>query len=286
MLKLDHLGYVAGSLPPLRAAFTKLGFALTVPRELQAVAADGQPRSLGQQSCHAVFAHGYLEFTAVANAGPTHHLAPWLIATPRVAILALGCEDAAAARTAAEGRGVAVGPVADAVREVDYGALAGPARFRWCALPDADTPESLVCFVEHRDAERVFQSDVQRHPNGARALVGLEWCFAATEFDLALARYAALLGVVATRETADTWRFALGRESIVLRRASKAMPTACAAKVVIDVADLAPARECLQRNGVPYAESDAGLEIAAESAGGAAMRLAVVYPRDSQIAGK
>ena len=55
---------------------------------------------------------------------------------------------------------------------------------------------------------------------------------------------------------------------------------------MIDVADLAVARTCLQHNGVLFSESDAGLEIDADSAGGAAMRLAVVYPRDSQITGK
>ena len=284
MLTLDHLGYAAATLPPLREAFTKLGFALTAPRELQAVAADGRPRSLGQQSCHAVFAHGYLEFTAVADAGPTHHLAPWLAATPRVAILALGCEDAEVARASASARGVALGPVADAVREVDYGARAGTARFRWCALPAADTPESLVCLVQHRDALRVFQPEVQRHPNGARALAGLEWHLPTAQFARALERYAALLGVSARRDTDDAWRFSLGYESIVLRLASKA--TAATATVVIEVADLALARACLQRNGVRYAECDAGLEIAAESAGGAAMRLAVVYPRDSQNLGK
>jgi hypothetical protein len=64
------------------------------------------------------------------------------------------------------------------------------------------------------------------------------------------------------------------------------LSVAQAARVVIDVADLAVARTCLQNNGVRYSESDAGLEIDADSAGGAAMRLAVVYPRDSQIAGK
>ena len=286
MLELDHLGYAAGSLPPLRAAFTNLGFALTAPRELQAVAEDGRPRSLGQQSCHAVFARGYLEFTAVANAGSTHHLAPWLGATPRVAILALGCDDADTARSAAAARGVALGPVADAVRDVDYGALAGPARFRWCALDATDTPESLVCLVQHRDAARVFQREVQRHPNGARALVGIEWRIPAAEFDRTLARYAALLGVAAIRDADDVWRFALGRESIVLRRWSTSSPVAQAARVVIDVADLAVARTCLQHNGVLFSESDAGLEIDADSAGGAAMRLAVVYPRDSQITGK
>ena len=174
-----------------------------------------------------------------------------------------------------------LGPVADAVREVDYGALAGPARFRWCALDATDTPESLVCVVQHRDAERVFQREVQQHPNGARALVGIEWRIPAAEFDRTLARYAALLGVAARRDADDVWRFALGRESIVLRRSSTGVPVTQAARVVIDVADLDVARACLQRNGVPYSESDAGLEIAAESAGGAAMRLAVVYPRDS-----
>lgn len=295
-ISLDHVGYAAASLDALQRAFLRLGFAPTTPHELQAVAADGRPRSLAQTSCHAVFEQGYLEFTAVAPVTPTHHLAPWLDVMPRPVILAFGCDDAESTRNASAARGVQVGAVQEAERNVDYGALAGPARFSWYALPATLTPEALCCFVQHRNAERIFQPEVQTHPNGARALLAVEWSVPSARLESMRARYAAMLGVAPQPCGAQAWRFDLhaaaasrrATTALVLRATDAAAPAAdrYAATVVIGVSDLSRARQCLRVAGVVCSESAQGVEIAAQEAAGAALRLVVVYPRDSQISGK
>ena len=63
--RLDHVGVVGRDLARLIAAYRRLGFALTEPRELLRVEPESGRRSgTGQWSCHAVFRRGYLELTA------------------------------------------------------------------------------------------------------------------------------------------------------------------------------------------------------------------------------
>lgn len=279
---LDHVGFAAPALESLCCAFESLGFAVTAPRGLHHAGATSGADAIAQRSSHAVFERGYLEFTAVSSGAPTHHLAAWVAEDPRPVIVAFGCADAVHAREMVAARGIALGAVAEAERKVEYGAHAGLARFRWSALPAAATPESLLCLVEHRDAMRIFQPEVQRHANGAVRLLGLEWQVPNAQFAVTRARYGALLGASPVSRSVDGAAcFELSGGTRVILRAN-----ACAryvATVVIGVIDLVHARACLRLAGVAYAEVDEGIEIAAPLAGGAALRLAVMYPRGSRI---
>jgi hypothetical protein len=206
---LDHLGLVVRELEPAREAWRRLGFAPTEPKPLLGVGADGAPVPLGQVSCHVVFAAGYVELTAVAGDDPTHHLARYRGRYEGLHILAYGAGDVAAVRERAAAAGLAVTPVMHARRAIEYGARRGDARFRWCMLDAAQSPEALVCVVEHETPELVFQPEVTAHPNGAIALEGATLVVAAPE--ALAARHEALTGARA-RGTAGRLRLDLGTE--------------------------------------------------------------------------
>ena len=168
--RLDHVGLVATDLSALRAAWARLGFAPTEPKPLLGRdPATGASVPLGQESCHVVLDGGYVELTAVA-AGVRNHLDPWRVRGPGLHILALGTADAPAERARQAAAGLAVTPVMHASRAIEYGERHGAAEFAWFMLDVAQSPELLVCTVEHRTPALVFQPTVQRQPNGATAL--------------------------------------------------------------------------------------------------------------------
>ncbi|MEZ5459344.1 MAG: VOC family protein [Steroidobacteraceae bacterium] len=274
-------GYVAYSTPALREQILRLGFAPTEPRELLAVdAATGAARPLGQRSCHAVLGRGYIELTAVDMPAPTHHLATWLARGAGLHILALGSDaiDAEQARCAAAGLGVT--PAARASRRIEYGERHGEARFEWFMFAPHETPEGLLCYAHNLTPELVFQSSVQRHPNGALALTEVVVRCAAPE--AAGARWQRLLGI-APRERAAGLRFELaGGDAITLcdpgqlrkRFGSQAVEPGgadCLVASVVRVADLGQCEQWLRRSGLEPARCGAQLIVSLPAAGGALM---------------
>lgn len=189
MISLDHIGLVGPSMTALRRDWLAAGFAVTEPETLMALdPATGRRVSLGQQSCHIVFERGYVELTAVDAVTPQHHLHPWIRSDVSLGIIAFGAADIEAVhRRLLEGE-VPAGPLARASRPIHYGARRGDAVFTWFALAAAATPESLVCFARNERPDLVYQPEVQRHPNGARALEGVIVC--TDEPERTAARYA------------------------------------------------------------------------------------------------
>jgi hypothetical protein len=170
-LSLDHVGFVGADLAPLVAAMRDLGFATTEPAMLMgADPATGAPVSLQQQSCHAVFATGYLELSAVLTADPAHHLAAYRARGAGLHIVALGSPDPDADWRRCTAAGLPCSAPVGASRRIEYGARRGEARFRWFMLHPAVSPEGLLCVVCNETPELVFQPEVTRHPNGAEAL--------------------------------------------------------------------------------------------------------------------
>ncbi len=260
---LDHVGLVGDALAPLRAAWTRLGFAPTEPRPLLGRGATGEPVPLGQSSCHAVFDGGYVELTAVDAGTERHHLDPWRRHGAGLWIVAFGAADVAAARARCAAAGLAVTPAMDAARAIDYGARHGEARFRWFMLDAAASPEALLCVVEHRTPELVFQPEVRRHPNGARALRGLQIVVA--DPAAAAERYERLLGCAA-RDEGGARVLSLGCETLELLtpagfaarfgRPAPAHPGPAALQV--EVADLPACGALLAAAGVDVARSPRG----------------------------
>lgn len=260
---LDHVGLVGVALAPLRAAWTRLGFAPTEPRPLLGRDAAGEAVPLGQSSCHAVLDGGYVELTAVEPGTARHHLDPWRRTGDGLWIVAFGAADVAAARARSAAAGLAVTPAMDAARAIDYGARHGEARFRWFMLDAAASPEALLCVVEHRTPELVFQPEVRRHPNGARALRGLR--IVVPDPDTAVERYERLLGLAAHSDDGarvlarDGETIELLTPAAFARRVGREAPVrAGPAALQVEVADLRACDALLAAAGVTAARSPQG----------------------------
>lgn len=175
-LALDHVGFVGPDLAAMREEWRRLGFRPTQPQSLFATTAAGDRVDLGQRSCHVMFEQGYIELTEVRDRAPDHHLAPWLARGPGLRIVAYSSRDVRAFRADQSEPGMS--PVMAAMREVDYGDLAGSmtgqAHFLWCMRNPTLTPAALECIVEHQSAELIFQACVQQQPNSVQALRAVE----------------------------------------------------------------------------------------------------------------
>jgi hypothetical protein len=173
-MPIDHVGFVSADLAALREAFMRLGFNLTEAKPLFGRDGDGNDVPLGQLSCHAVFERGYIELTAPTGENPDNHLYPYLSRYSGLHILALASDDTAVAHGELQAAGL-VAPasvVNTASRKIAYGSRHGEAGFRWFMLDPERFTEGLVCVVEHRTPDLVYQREVQDHPNTAQALVG------------------------------------------------------------------------------------------------------------------
>lgn len=271
--QLDHVGVVGRELGRLRRDFTRLGFRLTEPRTLMARDPQGgELRSLDQSSCHAVFARGYVELSAVETDDPGHHLAAWLKRGPGLRILALGQEDLATRHAYCREAGLDPLPIAHAAREIRYGSRHGEARFDWFMLQSEGTPEGLVCFVHNLTPDLVYQPQVQQHPNGAIALSAVTLRVG----DLAAwtGRYRRLLSTEpASGPGRSIFRLPFG-QSIELVEAHPGQGTAPEMSgFSVTVSSLAAARDWLEGQGVPCEAADGSLRVAPEQASGCQVEL-------------
>lgn len=266
--QLDHVGVVGRDLARLRHDFTRLGFRLTEPKVLMARdPQDGQLRSLGQSSCHAVFARGYVELSAVETDDPGHHLAAWLPRGPGLRILALGQEDLDARHAHCSEAGLAPLPISHASREIHYGSRRGEARFDWFMLPPRGTPEGLVCFVHNLTPELVYQPEVQGHPNGAVALSAVT--LRVGDLEAWTARYHRLLEVDPSSGAGrSVFELSPGQsiELVEAREAAGAVPEMSGFTVI--VASTAAARRWLDEQCVPHQAEGGRLWVGPDQASG------------------
>lgn len=274
---LDHVGIVGGEVGALRVAWERLGFAMTAPRPLLGRTTEGTAVPLGQWSCHAVLDGGYVELTAVDPGVASHHLDPWRRHGDGGWIVAFGAADADSARERCAHAGVPVTPAMTATRAIDYGARHGDAAFRWFMVQPANSPEALLCVVEHRTPELVFQPEVRRHPNGATALRSL--AIVVAEPRSVVGRYERLLDVAAVPQ-AGGFVFARGDERVELvepaafeARWPGAMPAAGFGPAALEIAvrDPLDVADRLAAAGVASAQATGGVRIAPADAGGVAI---------------
>ena len=264
-LSLDHVGYVAESLPRLRATMQRLGFAPTEPALLmRANPETGALESLQQQSCHAVFGRSYIEFSAVMTDDPSHHLAVYRARGDGLHILALGTMDVAATQARCVREGVPVTPPARAARQIDYGGLHGEARFEWFMAQPASAPEGLVCWVRNLTPQLVFQSAVSQHPNGALDVIEVQ--VEAPDLAAAAARYGRWLGVTPVHSD-DGLVFELEGGRLRLRVGKRER----FAGLVVRVRQLATCEALLRTASLPYRAEPGRLTVPEAAAGGAVM---------------
>lgn len=263
-LQLDHIGFLTNSLEHSIAAWRRLGFSVTSPRVLwQTGGAEALPRSLGQSSAHVMFKHTYLEITAINDADPAHHLAPWRRVVEAPAILALTAAEPVTVQHDLRAAGHAVSAPGVALRHIEYGAHRGEARFEWFMWQYHESPEWLVCVLRHLTPELVFQSAVQEHANGALELSEVYQAVGpAPSAGLRFASAADGVRLLSEGEF-DEW--------LELDGTAAAVNAATMARVALRVVvrDIAVARAGLQAAGVAWAQTAQGLRIAPEDAGGA-----------------
>lgn len=277
MTRLDHAGLAVGDLARVRAAFGRLGFTVTEPRDLSA-RANGVSRPLGQSNAHIVFEDTYLELTAVATPSPAHHLAGYGGRYEGLQILALRTDDLLQGHARAKGAGACPGAIAEARRPIDYGAggRRGEAGFEWFAVAPGYSPEGLTCLMRHLTPELVFQSAVQRHTNGA---CDLEALWVVSPQPAAAAARLAELADAGTEATDWGHRVSLGHGRIEFATAAsfahcfpgaRAPAAASFAGVSIRVADIGVVQRLLEAAAVPYRMApQGGLWVPSELAAGA-----------------
>jgi hypothetical protein len=282
---LDHAGLVGAELAPLVEAMQRLGFSTTEPKLLMRTdPASGVAVSLRQQSCHVVFATGYVELSAVLTDDPAHHLAAYRVRGEGLHILALGSADPDADWRRCSAAGLPCSAPAGASRRIDYGTRHGEARFRWFMLQPAASPEGLLCLVRNETPELVFQPEVSRHANGAEALC--ELVVHARDPAATAARLGVSTGVEPLSlegGTAQGLRLPLegGGHLEVLSstalqarfgaEAAGALPADRFAALQVRVQDLAVTAALLARNAVPFTRRGPELVVPPAAAGGAIM---------------
>ena len=286
---LDHLGFVAGQIEPLRTAFSALGFAPTEPKPLMRRDPDsGALIPLEQFSCHVVLARGYLELSPVETNSASHHLSAYAHADgaaeeSALQICAFGTTDLLGTHASCLRAGVQVGAAQWAAREIHYGKRRGEARFHWFMVDPHDAPDGLLCFVEHGTPELVYQPEVQRQPNGAQALTLLGIVLRdAAALQAAANRYGRLLGSPQGSVASGALAFGLGTGQLALYLADVAVlrfgtvvraAQSAFAVVGIEVADLAATTEYLQARNMSFDTRDGLLIIPPHAAGGAILCL-------------
>ena len=173
-LPVDHAGYGVGNLGAAIELFEKLGFSPTAERQLMAQDPEtGAYQPLGQVSAHLVFEQGYLELSAPTGAVADNPLIPLVKRYPGIHILAIATGNAQKQHQYCRQWYPGLPAVAGASRAIEYGKQHGSAHFKWFPLPATAFPEGIVCFVEHRSRDLVFQREVLTHPNGVVALAGI-----------------------------------------------------------------------------------------------------------------
>jgi hypothetical protein len=270
---IDHLGVVGTDMAANQAAYERLGFMVTEPRPLMGKDAEGNDIELGQHSQHFVFGTTYVELTGIVDAKKDSHVEAFLERYEGLHILCLAASDADAAKTALRADGIAAPDVMDSARFVYYGDT-GTARFRWYPLPQDNTPEGLVCVVQHVTPELVFQEVVRNHPNGAQAVIEVTLCSETP--DVAAATYQKILQVPPTDgpfgKVLDCGEGRLtivdptGLAAMYPGTQAPAMPSLPA--FTVGVADLAHTAMYLRGAGVPFHEDTDRLWVEPGYAGG------------------
>lgn len=278
---IDHVGLVGKDVHAMRAAFQRLGFAATAPKELMRWdSKTGERESLQQESAHAVLEQGYIELSAVVTDDASHHLARYLRRYQGLHVLALSSGDIDADHARCEQAGLEPTPVSIATRDVEYGVRQGTAQFRWFMLAPHSAPEGLLCYVHNHTPELVFQPEVMSHPNSAVALHGVT--VVASKPERAAEHYRALLGLDPIAGDEEL-RFEMDgqcirimtRHAFIARYPGAGVPAMpCLRAFDVIVRDLGAARAYLNATRVRHqVREDGSLWVGPRSACGAALRL-------------
>lgn len=284
---LDHVGVCARDLPPLAAAYEKLGFTLTpIARQSGRRTPEGAVEPFGTGNRCAFLRHGYIELLAILD--PTlfaNQVDRFIARHEGLHICAFGCVDAEANLARMQGAGIPIPGIAWLERKVE---ASDPRLARFARLPFPDAPEGRLQIIRHMTPELVWQDRWMVHANHADALVALVMA-GAKPADTA-ARLSRLTGLPFTPDPAGGFRITLpGAE----RGAGPRSPRLETVVRVLD-ADAIPrvfpgvipptlpfmagmvvrtddANAAVRAMGLPLVDAPDGLMVPPEHAGGAAL---------------
>jgi hypothetical protein len=287
---LDHVAVVARDLPPLIAAYERLGFALSpLSRQSGPRTPGGPVETFGSGNRCAFLRHGYIELLGLID--------PTLFAngvdrfTDRYTglhIVALAMLDEEANLARLRRAGVGIPGISRLQRPVEDG---GPiAHFARLPLPDA--PEGRVQLIRHLSAELVWDARWMGHANKADALT--EVIIVNDPAAESAARFSRLAGLPLVPDPAGGFLLELpgaagaaGPDAPAIRTAVRiltpeALPRVLpgmaipalpfiAAMVVRTSDGNAAVRALLAREGIAATETPIGLMVSPDHAGGAAI---------------
>ncbi len=171
-IALDHLGVCGPNLPPLVAAYERLGFALSpVAQQSGKRTPDSPTEQFGTGNRCAFLRHGYIELLAILDPSLFDNQVKRFIARYEgLHILALGVQDEVANLARMQAAGIPIAGVAWLERPIDK--LDGP-RAKFARLPFPDAPEGRIQLIRHLTPELIWDPRWMGHANHADALVAL-----------------------------------------------------------------------------------------------------------------
>lgn len=286
-LALDHLGVCARDLPPLVAAYQRLGFSLSpIAQQSGKRSPDGQVEPFGTGNRCAFLRHGYIELLAILDPGLfANQVDRFISRYEGLHILALGVADEQANLARMQAAGIPIPGVAWLERPIDK--PDGP-RAKFARLPFPDAPEGRVQLIRHLTPELIWDPRWMDHANHADALVAM--IMVSAEPAETAARFSRLCGLPFLPDPAGGFRIILPGAAGVAGPQAPAMetmvrilqPDALGAVLPGVVAPTLPfmagmvvrtddGNAAVRALGLPLVAAPDGLMVPPELAGGAAL---------------
>ncbi len=286
-IALDHLGVCGPALPPLVAAYERLGFSLSPIAQQSGKRSPESPTELfGTGNRCAFLRHGYIELLAILDPALFDNQVKRFIARYEgLHILALGVADEQANLARMQAASIPIPGVAWLERPIDK--PDGP-RAKFARLPFPDAPEGRVQLIRHLTPELIWDPRWMDHANHADALVAL--IMASREPSETAARFSRLCGLPFLSDPAGGFRIILPGGAGVAGPRAPAMetmvrilePAALATVLPGVVAPTLPfmagmvirtddGNAAVRALGLPLVAAPDGLMVPPELAGGAAL---------------
>lgn len=259
-LTLDHVGCVVRDLGAGAARWERMGFTLS-PESRQRGAVPGQPGMHPWASANrcAIFETGYLELIGLVDPAAHNPWEKFLGRFEGLHLLALRCANADAAYAALKDRAPFLDPPVARERRLLVDGTERTMRFRNIFSRDADCPEGRYIVIEHQTPEYLWQPALQRHENGARAL--LEAIVVAD--DAAIAARAGALQDVPRVLAPGAFAARYGWQP----------PSPAFAAVTVSFHDLDAAARMMETRGIPLRRAGGDLWVPPEASNGFLLRM-------------
>ncbi len=166
-INLDHVGLACYDIESTVAAFANLGFYVG---NLQSINVAG---GRGNRNSHFVFNSSYIE---VIEHKDNDHLSNYIQDIHNIHIIAIATHDAQKKYAELLSKGHNVLPPTMASREAKHGKQQGEASFLWFPYHHLATNGYLLCYVEHKNRELIFQKEPFIHQNTLIDIDSLYFC--------------------------------------------------------------------------------------------------------------